>query len=185
MPWGLGSLPSACSPAPTAPSPRGTAACRLEAPSRAVHRRDQFLYNFFALALALTTVSAPQPAVTPFPNGLRCGQSPEAYGDILPEGNGVHPPSSYIVRIDRITGEKGRLFGYVYVMKDGKKIMEALPESDPTLLRALGLQPLQIKKLTALPKPLRVVPCPASMLHMVRFASPHGRIPEPKATSGL
>ncbi len=127
------------------------------------------MFNVFAFTLALSSASAPQPTATPFPNGLRCGKSPEAYGDMLPEGTGLHPPSSYIVRIDRIVDEKGHVFGFVYRMKDGKSIMQALPDSNPALRRALGLHVLQIKALTALPSSLRVLPCPASALLPSKF----------------
>ena len=99
-----------------------------------------------------------------FPNGLHCGDSPYAYGDILPEGPG---PGTLVIRIARIMTPQWSVVGYAYRMQDGVVLIQLLPGASAQTMRILNLTPLQLRRLPPwLPDGLRIKPCPPSLLIM-------------------
>lgn len=119
--------------------------------------------KLFLVALTMAILAFGKGSASPsFPNGLHCGHSPYVYGDILPEGKG---PGTWVVQIKQIVDAKGLVFGYVYRMHDNVQLMQAMPSASAPLMKALGLRPLDLKRLAAvLPDHLKIQDCPASLL---------------------
>lgn len=126
---------------------------------------EHSLYRIALLALIAafgTTVGNASAAPTPFPNGLRCGLSPYAYGDILPERD--NRPGTWVVSISKIL-MGGKTVGYVYNMKDGVRLVQGTYDMPVRILNQLHTTALAVRQLHApLPSSLRIVPCPKSEL---------------------
>lgn len=114
------------------------------------------------LTLLFAAPNVSTPAQTPFPNGVHCGASPGAFGDILPEDDGK--PGTWVIGIDKVV-LSSKTVGFVYDMKDGKRLLQATDDMPSGLLAALGAKPLQLRAIPRhLPARLKIVACPREEL---------------------
>lgn len=120
------------------------------------------LFDLLALSFATLIAGRPATHATPFPNGLRCGESQGALGDILPEEDGK--PGTWVVAIDKMIYGK-RTVGFVYVMHSGRSLMQATSAMPQRIRDEMQTAALHVQALPKrLPSSISIIPCPRDEL---------------------
>lgn len=83
----------------------------------------------FSAAIALVLLADSKQA----DNGLRCGNSFLALGDVLP-----YHQEPYVVRIDKLLDRSGSLVGWIYVGSDETTYLQAGALMKPSDIAAVG-----------------------------------------------
>lgn len=116
------------------------------------------MYGIAALALVIGSTQATHRILQPVvPNGVRCGASQAALGDIPPK---PYSSKNWVAAIEKVVYGR-RTVGYVYSINDGSKLLQPTYEMPRELLVKLHASPLQLVDLPhRMPHELHVVACP-------------------------